>query len=254
MDGDKTVQLGLVLAVYRGASMCSKGKVTKRRLRVCKPSISPLTSASCAAIRILKLSHADPKSRRFLACSVNSVSLLDPVGAVYLEVRPSKVAQPLDRPDILMVHLCDQGLREVTRLQKDPSLLDDPIAWNIEPPKDSTETAAIANKVYTYHDFSKSIQGTKNIVTFVRGLPGLWLDKGVEILDKNKKYKVSSGKEMSWESLAKRTPEFFETAFASSTSKEFGRLIILQLKLVLPDGGAEARQTKTTTILDPATL
>jgi hypothetical protein len=157
------------------------------------------------------------------------------------------VGQPLDRPDRLMVHLCDRGLKEVSRLPKDPSLLDDPIAWNIEAPKDTTETATIANKVYTYHDFSKTIQGTKNIVTFMRGLPQLWHDKGIDILDKNSRYKISSALEMSWESVAKRTPEFFEIAFAASTSKEYGRLILLQLKIILPDGGAEARSTETKT-------
>jgi hypothetical protein len=240
LDTDKSIQLGMVLAVYRGANMSSKGP-TKRRMRVSKPSASALTLPSCAAVRLLRLTRVEASSQRFLGCSLSGVALLDPVGHAYLEVKPEKIFQPPERADLIMVRLCSKGIQEFARLKADPELLQQPLAWNVNPPTDEPEATGGEGRVWTYHDFGKSISGTRNIVRFMRELPKLWRDKGMDFLEKDGTYKLAKGGTTSWESLAKRSPEFFEVAFAGSTSKEYGRLVLLQFKILLPDQGAEAR-------------
>mgnify|MGYP001819914486 CR=1 FL=1 len=238
MDDDKTIQLGVVLGIYRGAIMSTTGK-TKRRMRVSKPSASALTLASCSAVRLLRLAYIEG-SRRFLACSVSGIALLDPVNHVYLEVTPEKFAQPADRPDVFYVRLCPKGLQEVKRLKEDPTLLEEPLAAKLNPPAEEPEAAALNGRVWTYHDFGKSVSGARNIVSFMRELPKLWQDKGMGILAEDNTFKTASGAKVSWESLAKRAPECFEVCFTGSTSKEYGRLVLLQFKILLPEMGAEA--------------
>ena len=138
-----SVQLGMVLAIYRGANVSTKGGKTKRRMRVSKPSVSALTMDSCSAVRLLRLTQIETGSHRFLSCSVSITSLLDPVGHVYVEVTPQHVMQTTDRPDLLIVRLCHKGLQEVTRLREDPDMLQEPLAWNLNPPAEEPEAAAL---------------------------------------------------------------------------------------------------------------
>ena len=113
---DKTIQLGIVLCVYRGAIITSnKGT---RSLKSTKPSAVPLTGHLCKAVRVVQLTQYSASS--FFSCNLSKFEVVEVLGHVHGEACPRRIDAGLDK---LRMSFCSEVLDAVRFIQNNPASL-----------------------------------------------------------------------------------------------------------------------------------
>ena len=154
---NEEIALGLVRS--RGAS--TKDGIG-RRLRVTKPAAHLLPLSSVSRVRLVRLTEIS--EGRYFCCALSPTLLVDPLGTVLGEFTPVE-----QRIGLKFQFLFAEGvLRELKTIGENPDLCSEqpePSQAGLAEPENSTI------ETYTVADFKRSVQGTRNIVSFLQCLP-----------------------------------------------------------------------------------
>ena len=156
---NEEIALGLVRSIYRGAS--TKDGIV-RRLRVTKPAAHLLPLSSVSRVRLVRLTEIS--EGRYFCCALSPTLLVDPLGTVLGEFTPVE-----QRIGLKFQFLFAEGvLRELKTIGENPDLFSEqpePSQAGLAEPENSTL------EPYPVADFKRSVQGTRNIVSFLQCLP-----------------------------------------------------------------------------------
>ena len=221
---DKTIQLGVVLCVYRGAIVTSK-KGT-RSLRASKPSAVPLTGHLCKAVRIAQLTQYSTSS--FFACNFSNFELVEVLGHVHAEACPRRSDRGLD---LLRMSFSSEVLDAVRYIQNNPaSLMTIKETGAAQPEKDSI----VGPRNFGAGDFARSTAGCKNVEDCLALLPSKYREAKMELLDKEGYIQCGSERYL-WTSICKRAPEFYDQRFQAHSGRNYGKQILSHLLQLLPE-------------------
>ena len=239
----KTLQLGLVKCVFRGA-VARKDGGNSRKLRCAKLSVQPLPASSCSRILVRVLTKCSDNDEVFFCCSLSAAVMIDPVEAV---VGEASIVEYVAKPDKGILRIAAETAKAIQTLQDNPALLECKMLKPMpEPPADAEQLEG--PKIFTHADFSRTIGGSKNIVTFMRSLPQIWKQQEVLVLDDtghiHVKTMAGQAKVLRWEEICIRTPDALDILLEKVSNKAFGKTVLNKFLRVLPQSDKSGAVTR----------
>ena len=228
---DNTIQIGMVLTVFRGALTRKQGENLPRKLRLSKAAAFPLPLGTCSMVRLVHMTEC--QTQKYFACALSPQLLVAPAGHIIGEIHPATIQQSASK---CVVVLSEAASVQLQALREKPQLLLQG-SGNYEEPDVAAKAEVPAldpGTVFTAADFTRSVAGTKNLEAWLHGLPTIWKNHGVAITNEQNCLKVN-GKIHNWNHLVRRVPEWFDVVY-DGPSKGYGKAVMAKLLRFMPEG------------------
>ncbi|CAE7037389.1 FEN1, partial [Symbiodinium sp. CCMP2456] len=234
---DAAPGLGVVLTVFRG-SLTKQGD--KLVVRTSKPAASDLPVASTRRVHLAVLSESDSELCCHTSC-VSEVLLLDPVNAIFAEVRGKCQASQTR----LHVQLDASTAKDIKRMGKKvlPEVTGDEVPENEAQP---ASTAPDVTLVFNDRSFMRAeleqacIKFMKSLLEMHTSAGHCWVVEGYVMLSKAKNIREK------WEVLLAKVPSYFRGIFFKLKGFAFSRAVYGRLFDLVPKRGWELETLITT--------
>ena len=237
-----SVNIGLVLSVYRGAVHRKKEDQSLRRLRASKAMATGTPAQHVKKLRVLRLEADKRGPRCWSGTSFSQIALIDPLESFIFVAENPKVAED---PFHVVVQLSEEAFRQIGEISSSKA------PWQFFKELQHEDTRAVRPRpgeasstpiqLFAAEDLQMNQKGKDNAKAYMTQLPAMFASLKAPLLDKhgclpfNAKHGLK--KKISWEEVVLRAPQALQTAFASNGKAQIGENVLQQLQKMTPKPG-----------------
>ena len=229
---DGSVQIALILSVYRGSIVRKAGAAEFGKVKTSKPVASELPAAATRMVHLSLMSY-DKMAEAWVTSCVASPLLVNPVNAIHGELSTKSIRASSTRLHVVLTAAAEGALHKIQQGKVGmPFLHDADIAKEAEEAGPENPEPVSATPVM-FNDRSFMRRNVEDALPrFFKGLRNAYKDKGMDFVVDG--HVTVGGQKILWEDILRRIPGYFLHSCGDLQGYKFSHTVHNQVMQLLP--------------------